>query len=192
MPGPDSIRKWYFWEVWQSVQRYNWERKPWQVRESVRAFPICQSTFFWKETYPATYLKCLAEYISRGFSGRDEKGEKMTDEFYMRRAIELAKKGRALSGKGITKNVVSFMQNGTQSHPWQKAPREQQFMWRWSRAAIMGRPHRVRKRFWNRRSHGLWSDREIRIRKCPAKERRFCARQAFRWKRISCAKSVMR
>ena len=58
----------------------------------------------------------------------------MTDEFYMRRAIELAKKGRgwtnpnpmvgavivkngSIIGEGITKNVVSFMQNGTQSHP---------------------------------------------------------------------------
>ncbi len=60
----------------------------------------------------------------------------MTDEFYMRRAIELAKKDvdgqikpdgwcrdrrtEALSGKDILKNVVSFMQNGTQSHPDRK------------------------------------------------------------------------
>ena len=33
-------------------------------------------------------------HLPENVSGRDEKGEKMTDEFYMRRAIELAKKGR--------------------------------------------------------------------------------------------------
>ena len=31
-------------------------------------------------------------HLPENVSGRDEKGEKMTDEFYMRRAIELAKK----------------------------------------------------------------------------------------------------
>ena len=51
-------------------------------------------------------------HFPENVSGRDEKGEKMTDEFYMRRAIELAKKGRGWTNPNPMVGAV-IVKNGT-------------------------------------------------------------------------------
>lgn len=51
-------------------------------------------------------------HLPENVSGRDEKGEKMTDEFYMRRAIELAKKGRGWTNPNPMVGAV-IVKNGS-------------------------------------------------------------------------------
>ena len=85
----------------------------------------------------------------------------MTDEFYMRRAIELAKKGRGwtnpnpMVGAVIVKNGSIIGEGYHEKCGELHAERNAIASLTESRAVIMGRHHRVRKRFWNRRSHGL-------------------------------------
>ena len=87
----------------------------------------------------------------------------MTDQEYMLRAIQLAKKRRRMdeseshgrcsdrkktagsSGKVIIKNAENFMQSAMQSHRLQNRQRVRQSMLRWNHAVIMARHRRVRK-----------------------------------------------
>lgn len=86
----------------------------------------------------------------------------MTDQEYMLRAIQLAKKGEGwtnpnpmvgavivkdgrIIGEGYHKNAENFMQSAMQSHRLQNRQRVRQSMLRWNHAVIMARHRRVRK-----------------------------------------------
>ena len=86
----------------------------------------------------------------------------MTDQEYMLRAIQLAKKGEGwtnpnpmvgavivkdgrIIGEGFIKNAENFMQSAMQSHRLQNRQRVRQSMLRWNHAVIMARHRRVRK-----------------------------------------------
>ena len=129
----------------------------------------------------------------------------MTDEFYMRRAIELAKKGRgwtnpnpmvgavivkdgSIIGEGYhekcgelhaERNAIASLTESAEGatlyvtlepccHYGKTPPCTEAILEQKIARVVIG------------------------IRKCPAKEQRFYARQASGWKRISCAKNVMR
>ena len=133
----------------------------------------------------------------------------MTDEFYMRRAIELAKKGRGwtnpnpMVGAVIVKNgsIIGegYHEKCGELHAERNAIAS---LTESAEGATLyvtlepcchyGKTPPCTEAILEQKIARVVSDREIRIRKCPAKEQRFCARQASRWKRISCAKNVMR
>ena len=127
----------------------------------------------------------------------------MTDEFYMRRAIELAIKGRGwtnpnpMVGAVIVKNgsIIGegYHEKCGELHAERNAIASLTESAEGATIYVTLEPccHYGKT---PPCTEAILEQKIARvvIRKCPAKEQRFCARQVSGWKRISCAKNVMR
>ena len=100
----------------------------------------------------------------------------MTDEFYMRRAIELAKKGRGWTNPNPMVGAVIVKNGSIIGEGYHEK---------------CGELHAERNAIASLTESAEGATLYVTL-ECPAKEQRFYARQASGWKRISCAKNVMR
>lgn len=149
-------------------------------------------------------------HFPENVSGRDEKGEKMTDEFYMRRAIELAKKGRGWTNPNPMVGAV-IVKNGTIIGEGYHEKCGELHAERNAIASLTecaeggtlyvtlepcchyGKTPPCTEAILEQKTARV-VDRIERSESESVRQRqqRFCARQASRWKRISFAKNVMR